>query len=109
MTMHESLRGIRTMTDIFTKYKVVLFSRRNCPKCQTTKEILDHLRLNYKIIDLDDYHKAIELKEVLQNVTGIRTDLLPQLFVDGKCVGSGTAIQEMYKKGILKKRVSCLF
>ena len=40
--------------------KVIVYTKKNCPKCEMTKQYMDTLNIEYETIDVADNEKARE-------------------------------------------------
>lgn len=75
--------------------KVKVYSTGNCPICVKAKAFLDKRGIGYDEvrIDLD----RVALKEFTAVTNGART--VPQIVVDGKCIGGFTELTELHMEG----------
>jgi len=65
---------------------IVIYSKPNCSWCVKAKELMNKLHLKYdeKVLDVD-FTKE-QLRE-LKNMSDWERLFLPQIFVNGKCLG----------------------
>jgi len=77
--------------------RVKVYSTGHCPLCQKTKALLEKWRIPYDEvrIDLD----AALRREFLEVTNGART--VPQIVIDGKCIGGFTELTELHMEGEL--------
>lgn len=83
-----------------------MFSASYCPHCVQTKQLLERMGINAKIIELDKISNglgpakdSIALK--LLELTGQRT--VPNVFVLGKHLGGNDEAQDAARSGALKQ------
>ncbi len=81
--------------------RVTVYSTGACPYCQKTKLLLQKWNIPYDEVrvDLDQ-----EARRVFAQVThGART--VPQIVIDGKCIGGFTELTELHMDGALDELV----
>lgn len=64
---------------------VVIYTKDHCPFCARVKNYLTSEKVEFKQIRVDDDQKTFE---ELKKKTNLQT--VPQVFVDGKLIGSAT-------------------
>ncbi|GBP16685.1 Glutaredoxin-C4 [Eumeta japonica] len=80
--------------------KVVVFSKSYCPYCKLAKEVFNKVKQPIKVYELDEREDGSDIQNNLAEITGFRT--VPQVFINGKCVGGGSDVKELYQKGELQ-------
>ncbi|MBN3324493.1 GLRX2 protein, partial [Atractosteus spatula] len=63
------------------------------------KNVFNDIGAAYKVIELDQHEDGKQLQDVLADMTGERT--VPRVFVNGNCIGGGSATKELHQKGRL--------
>ncbi|KAL4703536.1 hypothetical protein ACJJTC_010156 [Scirpophaga incertulas] len=85
--------------DTVAKEKVVIFSKSYCPYCTMAKEVFTAINHPATIIELDERKDGNEIQNELSQITGFRT--VPQVFVNGSCVGGGTDVKKLQNQDSL--------
>eukprot|EP00199_Chlamydomonas_sp_CCMP681_P005287 CAMPEP_0119108810 /NCGR_PEP_ID=MMETSP1180-20130426/15670_1 /TAXON_ID=3052 ORGANISM="Chlamydomonas cf sp, Strain CCMP681" /NCGR_SAMPLE_ID=MMETSP1180 /ASSEMBLY_ACC=CAM_ASM_000741 /LENGTH=128 /DNA_ID=CAMNT_0007094467 /DNA_START=43 /DNA_END=429 /DNA_ORIENTATION=- len=84
-----SLRPFATTSDMVkttvSSSPVVIFSKTYCPYCSRVKSLFEELKVDCKILELDQIGDGDAIQSSLQALTGMRT--VPQVFVGGQLVG----------------------
>ncbi|CAH0725729.1 unnamed protein product, partial [Brenthis ino] len=80
--------------------KVVVFSKSYCPYCVLAKEVFKKVQQPIKVYELNERNDGDAIQDNLREITGFRT--VPQVFINGKCVGGGTDVENLYKTGKLQ-------
>jgi glutaredoxin 3 len=75
--------------------KVKVYSTGTCPVCVKAKAFLDKRGIAYDEVRVDLDRAALKEFSVVTN--GART--VPQIVVDGKCVGGFTELTELHMDG----------
>jgi glutaredoxin 3 len=77
--------------------RVTLYTTGVCPICDKTKRLLTKWRIPYDEvrIDLDGAAR----REFMRVTRGART--VPQIVIDGKCIGGFTELTELHMEGEL--------
>jgi glutaredoxin 3 len=75
--------------------KVKVYSTGTCPVCVKAKAFLDKRGIAYDEVRVDLDRSALKEFSVVTN--GART--VPQIVVDGKCVGGFTELTELHMDG----------
>ncbi len=75
--------------------KVKVYSTGTCPICVKTKAFLDKRGIGYDEIRIDLDRNAMKEFSVVTN--GART--VPQIVVEGKCIGGFTELTELHMDG----------
>ncbi|KAE8611043.1 hypothetical protein XENTR_v10012316 [Xenopus tropicalis] len=82
---------------------VVIFSKTTCPYCVMAKEAFKNIDVQYTAVELDELENGRQMQVALQQLSGIRT--VPQVYVNGKCIGGGTDTRNLEREGKLLKLV----
>ncbi|XP_026756227.1 uncharacterized protein LOC113516075 [Galleria mellonella] len=80
--------------------KVVVFSKSYCPYCNLAKDVFNKVKQPIKVYELDQRDDGNVIQDNLQQITGFRT--VPQVFINGNCVGGGSDVQKLYSSGKLE-------
>ena len=75
--------------------KVKVYSTGSCPVCVKAKAFLDKRGIGYDEVRIDLDRAA--LKEFSNVTNGART--VPQIVVDGKCIGGFAELTELHMEG----------
>ena len=75
--------------------RVKIYSAGICPYCQKSKALLQKWNVPFEEIRIDADHGA--LTEFARVTHGART--VPQILIDGKCVGGFTELTELHMEG----------
>jgi len=75
--------------------KVKVYSTGTCPVCVKAKAFLDKRGIAYDEIRIDLDREALKEFSIVTN--GART--VPQILVDGKCIGGFTELTELHMDG----------
>ncbi|EKD77030.1 MAG: glutaredoxin 3 [uncultured bacterium] len=63
--------------------KVEIYTKKTCPYCVRAKQLLDHKKVKYTEIRVDEDSKAVEM--MLLRAEGRRT--VPQIFINDQGIG----------------------
>ncbi|MEW6331718.1 MAG: glutaredoxin domain-containing protein [Pseudomonadota bacterium] len=75
--------------------RVKVYSTGACPYCQKAKALLQKWNIPYEEVRIDtDRGKLAEFARV---TNGART--VPQILIDGKCIGGFTELTELHMEG----------
>ncbi|XP_026726501.1 glutaredoxin-C4-like [Trichoplusia ni] len=80
--------------------KVVVFSKSYCPYCDMAKEVFRKVKQPIKVYELNERDDGADIQENLAHITGFRT--VPQVFINGKCVGGGSDVKALHSSGQLE-------
>jgi glutaredoxin 3 len=80
---------------------VVVFSKTFCPFCKATKSLMEDLKIDAKIIELDEIDNGAAIQDALKDLTGQRT--VPNVFIKGQHLGGNDVTQAAAKSGKLQK------
>jgi glutaredoxin 3 len=75
--------------------KVKVYSTGTCPVCVKAKAFLDKRGVGYDEVRIDLDRAALKEFSIVTN--GART--VPQIVVDGKCIGGFTELTELHMEG----------
>lgn len=81
--------------------RVIVYSTGQCPFCAKTKTLLRKWGIPYTELRVDQDPSA--LREMLAVSGGART--VPQIVIDGRCVGGFTDLTELHMEGGLDELV----
>ncbi len=76
--------------------QVKVYTKSYCPYCVKAKKLLDHKKVPYSEIDIEN---DPEFAENLFKQTGFRT--VPQIFIGEKCIGGCDNLYDLEKNGEL--------
>ncbi|XP_075977133.1 uncharacterized protein LOC142977243 [Anticarsia gemmatalis] len=85
--------------DAISKDKVVIFSKSYCPYCDMAKKVFAQVKQPAKVYELDERDDGASIQDNLAQITGFRT--VPQVFINGNCVGGGTDVKALHSSGKL--------
>ena len=77
----------------------MVFSKSYCPYCTATKELLNGMGIEAKVIELDQIDKGSEIQGALLDISGQRT--VPNVFIRGKHLGGNDDTQAAARSGKL--------
>lgn len=77
--------------------RVTVYSTGICPICVKAKTVLRKWNIPYDEIRIDQEKDA--LREFMRATNGART--VPQIIIDGKCVGGFSELTELHMDGML--------
>ncbi|CAK1555626.1 unnamed protein product [Leptosia nina] len=80
--------------------KVVIFSKSYCPYCTLAKDVFSKVKQPFKVYELNEREDGDAIQNNLYQITGVRT--VPQVFINGNCVGGGSDVDKLYKTGKLE-------
>lgn len=84
--------------------QVVVFSKSYCPYCKFTKNTLNGMKIDAKVIELDQVDGGDDIQRALMAISGQRT--VPNVFVKGEHLGGNDDTQAAAKNGKLQKMLS---
>lgn len=73
--------------------KIVIYTKSNCPNCVTAKQLLKSKDLSFEEPDIDDEGERMAFSMVYPDNWA-----MPQIFIDGQCVGGLTGLQVALKQ-----------
>lgn len=71
--------------DLTSKHKVLVFSKSTCPFCTKVKNLFSSIKVDPKIVELDQLGNGLAIQDTLSDLTGLRT--VPNVFVNGQHLG----------------------
>jgi len=77
--------------------RVKIYSTGTCPLCVKAKTLLDKWNISYEEVRIDGDRSR--LAEFARATHGART--VPQIIIDGECVGGFTELTELHMEGRL--------
>lgn len=86
--------------EAISKDKVVVFSKSYCPYCKLAKDVFEKVKQPIKVIELNERDDGNTIQDNLAQLTGFRT--VPQVFINGNCVGGGSDVKALYESGKLE-------
>ncbi|KAG6443264.1 glutaredoxin-C4 [Manduca sexta] len=86
--------------DAISKDKVVVFSKSYCPYCKMAKDVFSKVKQPIKVYELNERDDGDAIQDNLAQITGFRT--VPQVFINGNCVGGGSDVKALYSSGKLE-------
>ena len=81
--------------------RVKVYSTGACPYCQKTKLLLQKWKIPFEEVRVDLDQAA--MRDFAQVTHGART--VPQIVIDGKCIGGFTELTELHMEGELDKLI----
>jgi len=81
--------------------QVVVFSKAYCPFCTSTKQLLEQLKIDAKVYELDQMEDGAAIQGALLDISGQRT--VPNVFVKGKHLGGNDDTQAAARSGKLQE------
>ena len=81
--------------------RMKIYSTGTCPLCQKAKQLLQKWRIPFNEARVDVDQEA--MREYSRVTNGART--VPQITIDGKCIGGFTELTELHMEGALDKLV----
>eukprot|EP01097_Dermamoeba_algensis_P000210 TRINITY_DN1075_c0_g1_i1.p1 TRINITY_DN1075_c0_g1~~TRINITY_DN1075_c0_g1_i1.p1 ORF type:complete len:103 (+),score=33.00 TRINITY_DN1075_c0_g1_i1:138-446(+) len=89
--------SVETVKSLIHNNKVIVFSKTYCPYCKSAKALLDSLKAQHKVIELDVEANGAELQAALEQLSGQRT--VPNIFINEEHIGGNSDIQALHSKG----------
>eukprot|EP00871_Galdieria_phlegrea_P001381 jgi/Galph1/2243/GphlegSOOS_G956.1 len=89
---------------IIREEPVAIFAKSDCPFCKQARELLEALGISFKLIEVDQASNGAEILQVLLKKTGQRT--VPNIFISQKHIGGWTQLEQLHRKGELKKQAA---
>lgn len=105
MSSKTSLSASDHIQELIHKYPIVMFSRSTCPYCRTAKKVLSKYKLGdkYYVLEINELPNTDEYQKELQKITDDKA--VPQVFIDGKCIGDEEDLENLEKEGGIKRFV----
>ena len=82
--------------------EVKVYTVDYCPYCKKAKALLDKKGVEYEEIDITNHP---EMREKLVEMSGGR-DTVPEVFIDGVCVGGSTDLDALNSSGKLDEMLN---
>ncbi|CAH2043714.1 unnamed protein product, partial [Iphiclides podalirius] len=99
-TMANSAEIKQFIKDAIAQDKVVVFSKSYCPYCTLAKNVFEKVKQPFKVYELNERDDGDAIQANLAELTGFRT--VPQVFINGNCVGGGSDVKALYDSGKLE-------
>jgi glutaredoxin 3 len=64
---------------------------------------LDHLKVNYKVFELDEMDDGADIQDALLDMTGQRS--VPNVFIKGEHLGGNDDVQSAFRDGSLELKL----
>jgi glutaredoxin 3 len=80
---------------------VVVFSKSFCPFCTKTKSLMEELKIEAKVIELDEVDNGAAIQDALKEISGQRT--VPNVFIKGNHLGGNDDTQAAAASGKLQE------
>mmetsp|Transcript_28954 Transcript_28954/g.60227 ORF Transcript_28954/g.60227 Transcript_28954/m.60227 type:complete len:120 (-) Transcript_28954:2711-3070(-) len=100
----EPSKELAFIQDEINSHVAVVFSKSYCPFCDSTKQLLNPLIDDLKIIELDTMMNGVEIQNELRRMTGQST--VPNVFIKGEHIGGNDDTHHAYNIGKLQKLLS---
>ena len=84
-------------------HDVVVFSKSYCPFCEMTKSLLEDLKVEATVYELDQMDDGADIQDALLDLSGQGT--VPNVFVKGEHIGGNEACQDAAKEGTLQSKL----
>lgn len=72
---------------------IVVYSKSNCPNCETAKNMLKAKNMPFKEISLENEQE----REGFYKTAGVSVRQLPQIFINGQRIGGYLGLREWIK------------
>lgn len=88
-----------------------IYSKSGCPNCVKIKKLLDEKKMNFKIVDCDEYIIEDKARFLLfiNSLAEKDVKLFPMIFHDGKFIGSYNETIEFTNKMLVSFEENCDF
>ncbi|KAL7785477.1 glutaredoxin [Trichoderma ceciliae] len=97
------MASVKEVQRIIDQNNVVVFSKTWCPYCKATKQTLNELKAEYKVVELDNRDDGDEIQEALLTISGQRS--VPNIFIAKQHVGGNSDLQQLANGDTLKSRL----
>jgi len=84
-------------------HDVVVFSKSSCPFCKKTKALLEDLKVEATVHELNQMDNGSDIQDALMALSGQRT--VPNVFIKGEHIGGNDACQTAAKEGTLQTKL----
>lgn len=90
-----------SVKDDIASSDVVVFSKTFCPFCKMTKIALENLKIDAKVIELDEVDNGAAIQDALAQLSGQKT--VPNVFIKGEHLGGNDDTQAAIASGKLQE------
>ena len=87
--------------NLITANKVFIFSKSYCTYCKKAKSLLNDLKIDYKVLELDQVSNGDDLQKNLKELT--RQSTVPNIFINGEQIGGASDLETLSKSGKLEE------
>jgi glutaredoxin len=93
--MEQKIEFVLPLTNGFT-----IYSKSGCPNCTNVKKLLQDNKIEYYVIDCDDYliENRDNFLEFMKNITETEIKTFPVIFLDGKFLGGFKEVKDYIEK-----------
>ena len=84
-------------------HDVVVFSKSSCPFCKKTKALMEDLKVEATVYELNQMDNGADIQDALLDLSGQGT--VPNVFVKGEHIGGNEACQDAAKEGTLQTKL----
>jgi len=78
----------------------VVFAKSWCPHCRNTRQTLDKLGADYKVLELDLLPDGDAIQDALEQINGQHT--VPNVYIKQEHIGGNSDLQALAKSGRLE-------
>ncbi len=86
---------------LYLYHQVVVFSKSFCPFCKKTKELLEDLKIDATVYELNKMDDGADIQAALLDLSGQKT--VPNVFIKGEHLGGNDDTQAAAKSGKLQE------
>jgi GrxC family glutaredoxin len=79
---------------------ITVYSKTYCPFCDSAKQLLSSLNLDYEVVDITN---DPETAQKISQKSGMMT--VPQIFINEKCIGGYTELEKLARENKLKELI----
>ena len=84
-------------------HDVVVFSKSSCPFCKKTKALMEDLKVEATVYELNQMDNGADIQDALLDLSGQGT--VPNVFVKGEHIGGNQECQDAVKEGTLQSKL----
>ena len=84
-------------------HDVVVFSKSYCPFCEMTKDLLEDLKVEATVYELDQMDDGADIQNALLDLSDQST--VPNVFIKGEHIGGNDAVQDAAEAGTLQTKI----
>lgn len=84
--------------------KIMVFLKSYCPYCDSTKNLMNSLTSDYKVVELNTLTNGSAIQTALKEMTGQST--VPNIFINRKHIGGNSDLQSLNSAGKLQAMVN---